>query len=59
MSRSETRKKRKEEKKMTVNELIAALQELVEQGHGDVEVFSDHNAVEEAYYVERLDAVYV
>jgi hypothetical protein len=44
---------------MTVNELIAALQELVEQGHGDVKVFSDHNVVEEAYYVERLDEVYV
>lgn len=44
---------------MTVNELIIALQELAEQGHGDVEVFYPHGHVEEAYYVERLDEVYL
>ena len=44
---------------MTVNELIIALQELVEQGHGDVEVYYPYGHVEETVYVERLDEVYL
>lgn len=44
---------------MTVNELIVALQELAEQGHGDCEIVGDHNNVEEAYYNERLGIVEV
>lgn len=42
---------------MTVNELIVELQKLVEEGHGDVEVYYPHGHVEEAVYIERLDEV--
>jgi ribonuclease HI len=60
MSRSETLKQKEmENKKMTVKELIEALQEMVEQGHGDCEVVSDHNDVEEVFYNKRLDRVEV
>lgn len=42
---------------MTVNELIVALQELAEQGHGEAQVYANHEAVEEAVYSERLEIV--
>ena len=44
---------------MTVNELIARLQELAAEGHGDCEVVTNHNYVEDAIYNERLDLVEV
>jgi hypothetical protein len=44
---------------MTVNELIARLQELVAEGCGECKVVSDHNYVEEATYNKRLDVVEV
>ena len=42
---------------MTVNELIARLQELANAGYGECEIATDHNYVEEANYNERLDRV--
>lgn len=57
MSKSETQGK--EVNKMTVNELIARLQELVAEGRGECKVASDHNYVEEATYNKRLDVVEV
>ena len=42
---------------MTVIELIAALEKLVAEGHEDAEVYAEHEAVEEAVYIERLDEV--
>lgn len=44
---------------MTVNELIARLQELVTEGHGECEVVADHNCVEDAIYNTRFDRVEV
>ena len=44
---------------MTVNELIARLQELAAEGHGECEIAADHNYVEDAIYNERLDRVEV
>ena len=44
---------------MTVNELIARLQELAAEGHGECEVVADHNYVEDAIYNARLDRVEV
>ena len=44
---------------MTVNELIARLQELVAEGRGECKVASDHNYVEEATYNKRHDVVEV
>lgn len=44
---------------MTVNELIARLQELAAEGYGNCEIVADHNCVEEAIYNERLDRVEV
>jgi hypothetical protein len=63
MSRSETEKimgsdlPQKETNKMTVIELIAELERLVAEGHGNAEVLAEHEAVEEAVYIERLDEV--
>jgi hypothetical protein len=42
---------------MTVNELIIALQEMVEQGHGNVEVVGDHNSIEDVHFNHRLNRV--
>lgn len=42
---------------MTVNELIARLQELVAEGHGECEIVVDHSHLEEVTYNESFDRV--
>lgn len=44
---------------MTVNELIARLQEIAAEGHGECEVVADHNYVEDATYIKRFNWVEV
>lgn len=42
---------------MTVIELIAELERLVAEGHGDAEVCAGHEEIVDAVYIERLDEV--
>lgn len=42
---------------MTVNELIAELQRMVAEGHGDAEVWASHGIPDGAYYNEKMDLV--
>ena len=42
---------------MTVNELIAELQRMVAEGHGDAEVWASRGTPEEAWYNERTGSV--
>ena len=44
---------------MTLNELIARLQELANEGHGEATVIANHEAVEEANFIERDNTVYL
>lgn len=42
---------------MTVNELIAELQRMVAEGHGEAEVWASHGTPEGAWYNERTGSV--
>ena len=44
---------------MTVNELIARLNELAQQGCGEMEIISNHEYIEEANYSEELEVVLI